>query len=63
MISDKDSTDRLRDVRLYDRPSDFAKDSTAPDAGWIDLRSVDASATRDRSTHRRSTWLYDDLLN
>lgn len=29
----------------------------------LDLRSQDPSAARDRAAHRRSTWLYEDLLN
>lgn len=48
---------------ILDRPSELATATWYRDDGWYDLRSVDRSAGRDRSQHRRSTWLYDDLLN
>ena len=37
------------------------RDASGPDVR--DLRATDPSAKRDRSQHRRSAWLYDDLLN
>jgi len=44
-------------------PVDFNGDAPRADRPEpVDLRGT-AAATRDRSTHRRYAWLYEDLLN
>ncbi len=48
---------------LLDRPSRAAELSSAAPVAVRDLRSTAPSADHDRSAHRRSAWLYEDLLN
>ncbi|MEO0944720.1 MAG: hypothetical protein AAFY06_07730 [Pseudomonadota bacterium] len=50
-------------VLPLDRPSHYVSAQKKKGTGWLDLRSEDTAANRDLSNHRRSTWLYDDLLN
>jgi len=54
----------MTDDTAKPRPEDAAtaRPRTEPQGGQ-DLRGSDASAARDRSAHRRATWLYDDLLS
>ncbi|KUF08663.1 hypothetical protein [Pseudoponticoccus marisrubri] len=52
--------------RLFRRDAEGADSDQHPrlaQAGALDLRRSDQSAGRDRSAHRRATWLYEDLLN
>lgn len=55
--------DQGKTMSPFDRPSQYVSAQQKKGTGWLDLRSENAAANRDLSKHRRSTWLYDDLLN
>lgn len=61
------TSDRKSDLqglgRRLDRPSQYFICHRVAPRGEHDLRSQDASRSRDRSGHRRTAWLYEDLLN
>ena len=42
---------------------DRCDDTRAKRGDVADLRANDASKARDRSSHRKAAWLYEDLLN